>query len=122
MYDVIDKITLKPGDVVGVRTETQIGWGFFRYQKTIPMTIERITPARTKFVMTNGAVFGRYAPFYSISEKTNHETHVAKCAEKICSSLRALDRLQRDGKLFSQNDDFIVKTAERLQWILDEVM
>lgn len=45
MYDVIDKSTLKPGDVVGVRMKTQIGWGFFRYPKTIPLTIERITPS-----------------------------------------------------------------------------
>lgn len=42
MYDVIDKSTLKPGDVVGVRMKTQIGWGFFRYPKTIPLTIERL--------------------------------------------------------------------------------
>lgn len=55
LYTVIDKSTLKPGDVVGIRMKTQIGWGFFRYPKTIPLTIERITPARTKFVMTNGA-------------------------------------------------------------------
>lgn len=109
MYDVIDKSTLKPGDVVGVRMKTQIGWGFFRYPKTIPLTIERITPARTKFVMTNGA-------------ETNHRTHVAKCAEKISSSLMALERLQRDGKLFSQDDDFIVKCAERLEQILHEVV
>lgn len=122
MYDVIDKSTLKPGDVVGVRTQTQIGWGFFRYPKTIPMTIERITPARTKFVMTNGAVFGRHDPFYPITEKTQHETCVAKCAEKISSSLMALERLQRDGKLFSQDDDFIVKCAERLEQILHEVV
>lgn len=122
MYDVIDKSTLKLGDVVGVRMKTQIGWGFFRYPKTIPLTIERITPARTKFVMTNGAELGRNAVFYPITAETNHRTHVAKCAEKISSSLMALERLQRDGKLFSQDDDFIVKCAERLEQILHEVV
>lgn len=35
MFDSIDKNTLKPGDVVGIRVKTQIGWGFFRYPKTI---------------------------------------------------------------------------------------
>lgn len=70
MFDVIDKSTLKPGDVA----------------------------------------------------ETNHRTHVAKCAEKISSSLMALERLQRDGKLFSQDDDFIVKCAERLEQILHEVV
>lgn len=96
--------------------------GFFRYPKTIPLTIERITPARTKFVMTNGAEFGRNNIFYPVTAETNHRTHVAKCAEKISSSLMALERLQRDGKLFSQDDDFIVKCAERLEQILHEVV
>lgn len=101
MFDVIDKSTLKPGDVVGIRMKTQIGWGFFR---------------------TNGAELGRNAVFYPITAETNHRTHVAKCAEKISSSLMALERLQRDGKLFSQDDDFIVKCAERLEQILHEVV
>ena len=35
MFDIIDRTTLKPRDVVGVRVKTQIGWGFFRYPKTI---------------------------------------------------------------------------------------
>lgn len=122
MPDVIDKNILKPGDVVGVRVKTQIGWGFFRYPKTIPLTIERITPARTKFVMTNGSGFGRHDYFYPITAETSNQTHVAECAEKIHTALMTLDRLQRDGKLFKQDDDFIVKTAERLQRILDEVV
>lgn len=120
--DVIDKSTLKPGDVVGVRVKTQIGWGFFRYPKTIPLTIERITPARTKFVMTNGSEFGRYDSFYPITAETSNQTYVAECAEKIHMALVTLDRLQREGNLFKQDDNFIVKTAERLQRILDEVV
>ena len=72
MFDSIDKNTLKPGDVVGIRVKTQIGWGFFRYPKTIPLTIERITPARTKFVMTNGSEFGRRDSFYPITAETNN--------------------------------------------------
>lgn len=122
MFDSIDKNTLKPGDVVGIRVKTQIGWGFFRYPKTIPLTIERITPARTKFVMTNGSEFGRRDSFYPITAETNNQTHVAECAEKLCTALSTLDRLQKEGKLFKQNDDFIVRTAERLQQILDEVV
>lgn len=122
MYEIIDKSALKPGDVVGVRLKTQIGWGFFRYPKTIPLTIERITPARTKFVMTNGSEFGRHDSFYPITAETNNQTYVAECAEKIHMALVTLDRLQREGKIFKQDDDFIVRTAERLQQILDEVI
>lgn len=118
----IDKNILKPGDVVGVRVKTQIGWGFFRYPKTIPHTIKRITPARTKFIMTNGSEFGRHDSFYPITAETSSQTHVAECAEKIHKALMILDRLQQDGKLFKQDDDFIVRTAERLQQISDEVV
>lgn len=122
VLDVIDKNILKPGDVVGVRVKTQIGWEFFRYPKTISLTIERITPTRTKFVMTNGSEFGRYDSFYPITAETSNQNYVAECAEKIHTALMTLNKLQRDGKLFKQDDDFIVKTAERLQQILDEVV
>lgn len=122
MFDSINKDTLNPGDVVGIRVKAQIGWGFFRYPKTIPLTIERITPARTKFVMTNGSEFGRHDNFYPITAETNNQTYIAECAEKIHKALVTLDRLQREGKLFKQDDDFIVKTAERLQQILGEVV
>lgn len=121
MFDSIDKNTLKPGDVVGIRVKTQIGWGFFRYPKTIPLTIERITPARTEFVMTNGSEFGRRDSFYPITAETNNQTHVAECAEKIHTALMTLDELRRREILFKQNDDFIVKTAECLEQIIEEV-
>ena len=120
--DVIDKSTLKPGDVVGFRMKAQIGWGFFRYPKTIPLTIRRITPARTKFVMTNGSEFGRYDHFYPITAESNNQTHVAECAEKIHRAIVTINTLRQDGELFEQDDDFIVRTAERLQQILDEVV
>ena len=122
MLDTINKDTLKPGDVVGIRIAARIGWGFFRYAKTIPMTIERITPARTKFVMTNGNEFTKHEPFYPVTEKSQHETSVAICAENISTALLRLDELRRNGKLYKQDDDFIVKTAEQLTKILDEVV
>lgn len=121
MYDNIDKSTLKPGDVVGIRLKTQIGWGFFRYPKTIPVTIQRITPARTKFVTTDGRVFGKHDPFYSITPETDQQTRVAVCAEKVYRSLTKLEELRRSGKLFQQDDDFIEKTSALLEQICKEV-
>lgn len=121
MYDNIDKSTLKPGDVVGIRLKTQIGWGFFRYPKTIPVTIQRITPARTKFVTTDGRVFGKHDPFYSITPETDQQTRVAVCAEKVYRSLTKLEELRRSGKLFQQDDDFIEKTSALLEQICEEV-
>ena len=93
MYEIIDKSALKPGDVVGVRLKTKIGWGFFRYPKTIPVTIKRITPARTKFVTTDGREFGKHDSFYHITSETNRHTHVAICAERIYRFERIENRL-----------------------------
>lgn len=36
MFDVIDKSTLKPGDVVGIRMKTQIGWGVLPLPEDYP--------------------------------------------------------------------------------------
>lgn len=121
MYEIIDKSALKPGDVVGVRLKTQIGWGFFRYPKTIPVTIKRITPARTKFVTTDGREFGKHDSFYHITSETNRYTHVAICAERIYRSLTKLEELRRSGNLFKQDDDFIEKASELLEQICEEV-
>lgn len=122
MYrDCINKDTLKPGDVVGIRKATQIGWGYFRYPKTIPMTIERITPARTKFVMTNGCEYGKNEPFYPLTEEAKRQTQIANCAVKISKCFSELENLRRDGKLYQQNDDFIVMAADLLERICKEV-
>lgn len=121
MYDTIDKSALKPGDVVGVRLKTQIGWGFFRYPKTIPVTIKRITPARAKFVTTDGRKFGKHDSFYHITSETNRHTHVAICAERIYRSLTKLEELRRSGDLFKQDDYFIEKASELLEQICKEV-
>lgn len=116
--DTIDKDILCPGDIVGVRIATRLGWGYFRYAKTIPMKIERITPARTKFVMTNGAEYNKSEPFYEITDKERHETRVAECAVNISNILNGIDNLKRNSKLFSKDDDTIIAVSE----LLDKVM
>lgn len=121
MLDFINKDTLKPGDVVGIKRATKIGWVFFRYPKTVPMTIERITPARTKFIMTNGAEFKRNEPFCQVTAESQNESYVAECAEKINRYLLDLDALRRDGKLYKQDDETIVKVSELLERICKEV-
>lgn len=37
MNDTINKDTLKPGDMVGIKVPTRIGWGFFF---SIPQTFD----------------------------------------------------------------------------------
>lgn len=121
MNDIINQDTLKPGDVVGIKRATKIGWSFFRYPKTVPMTIERITPARTKFIMTNGAEFKRSDPFYQVTAESQNESYIAECAEKINRYLLILDALRRDGKLYKQDDETIVTVYELLERICKEV-
>ena len=56
----VDKSTLKVGDTVGVMCTTIINWCYFKYSRIIPKTIARITPARTKFVMTDGTDYKKH--------------------------------------------------------------
>ncbi len=120
-HDTIRKDSLKVGDVVGIRQATQIGWCYFRYPRTIAKTIERITPARTKFVMTDGSEYTKNESFYSITAESSNQTYIANCALKFNRSLNELETLKRDGKLFTQDDAFIVKTSELLEQLLKEV-
>lgn len=121
MEKTIDKDTLKVGDRVGVRIATRIGWGYFRYPKTVPMVIKRITPARTKFVMENDVEYGKYEPFYELTEKAEQQTHVAKCAENISKALNYIDDMKRNSKLYSQDDDTIVTVSELFDKIMEEL-
>ena len=122
MYrDTIQKDSLKVGDVVGIRKVTQIGWGYFRYPRTFAMTIERITPARTKFVMTDGSEYSKNEPFYPITAESSNQTYIANCALKFNRGLNELEALRRDGKLFTQNDAFIEKASDLLEQLLKEV-
>lgn len=119
--ETINKDTLKPGDIVGIRKGTQIGWSYFRYPTTVAMTIERITPARTKFIMTNGNEFGKNEPFYPLTAESQHQTYVANCAKKIGRCLSEIENLRRDGELYKQDDEIIVKISELLTQICKEV-
>lgn len=121
MYNTIDKSTLKPGDIVGIKIPTKIGWGYFRYAETIPMTIERITPARTKFIMKNGCEFSKHEPFYIITDKDILETNVAKCAKKISKCLSTLETMRKNGEIYSQSDESIVNTAALLEKLCEDL-
>lgn len=122
MYqDTIQKDSLKVGDVVGIRKATRLGWGHFRYPRTFALTIERITPARTKFVMTDGSEYNKNEPFYPITTESSRQTHIADCALKFNRSLNELEELRREGKLFTQNDAFIEKASDLLEQLLKEV-
>lgn len=122
MYrDCIDKNTLKPGDTVGIKIATRIGWGYFRYPKTVAMTIERITPARTKFIMKNGCEFKKSDSFYPLTAESQNQTYVAECAEKIGRYFNEIETLRQHDKLYTLDDERIVKISELFEQIHKEV-
>lgn len=107
----LDKDTLKPGDIVGIPHYVQLGWNNFRYMKVIPKVINRITPARTKFVMDDKTEYDKRHAFCKITEETEHENKIAECARNIHDSLFKLESMRREGKLFSRDDETLFKVS-----------
>lgn len=114
----IKREDIKVGDIVGVPFVVSIGWSHFRYNKIIPMEVARITPARTKIVMTNGRELGRYDRVYELDDKVKYETKVAECAKNISSKMYELEAMSHDGTLFRKNDDKLIEVSA----LLDKVM
>lgn len=117
----IDKNALKVGDTVGISVPTQIIWNYFRYSKIIPKTIARITPARTKFVTTDGCEYNRHEVFWKVDDETRKRNHVADCALRIADSIEKLRIRLMDGKLLNRPDDDIIKMAEILKELCKEI-
>ena len=114
----LDKSTLKPGDIVGIPHYITLGWGNFRYMKVVPKVINRITPARTKFIMDDKTVYDKRQAFCKITEETVHENRVAECAKNIHDSLYKIDSMRRSGNLFHMDDETLIKTSS----FFDEIM
>lgn len=109
---------LMVGDVIGVREAVSVGWKHFRHPITVPRTIKRITPKRTKIITDDGREYNvNRTWFYVIDEETKRINKVALCAAKINRSLYCLEKSRSDGTLFSASDDGIVAASS----LLDEV-
>lgn len=114
----LNREDIKVGDIVGVSFPVTIGWTRFRYQKIVPMTVARITPARTKIVMTNGREIDRKEPLYEIDKETKHQSHIAECAGNISNKLYQLGEMKRDDSLFRKSDTQI----ENVSFLLNKIM
>ena len=84
-YRYIYKSTLQVGDYVGIPVRVSIGWGNFRYDYVETKQIARITPARTKFVMTDGEEYSNRTSFVDIDKEIDKRNAVVKCAQNIYS-------------------------------------
>lgn len=118
MMNRLNRENIKVGDIVGVPFPVTIGWTRFRYQKIVPMTVARITPARTKIVMTNGREIDRKEPLYEIDKEAKHLSHIAECAGNISNKLYQLGEMKRDDSLFRKSDTQI----ENVSFLLDKIM
>lgn len=114
----LNREDIKVGDVVGVPFPVTIGWTRFRYQKIVPMTVARITPARTKIVMTNGREIDRKGPLYEIDKEVKHQSHIAECAGNISNKLYQLGEMKRDDSLFRKSDTQL----ENVSFLLNKIM
>lgn len=109
---------LKVGDTVGIRERVTLGWKAFRYPVTIPKSIRRITPKRTKIVTDDGCEYNvRNTWFYVVDEDAKRKNEVVLCAKTIGQFLYDLERARNSGELFSASDEKIVAAAA----LLDEV-
>lgn len=114
----LNREDIKVGDIVGVPFSVTIGWTCFRYQKIVPMKVARITPARTKIVMTNGREINRKEPLYEIDKETKYQTQIAECAGNISTKLYQLGEMKRNDSLFQKSDTQL----ENVSFLLDKIM
>jgi hypothetical protein len=114
----LNREDIKVGDIVGVPFSVTIDWTRFRYQKIVPMKVARITPVRTKIVMTNGREIDRKEPLYEIDKETKYQTQIAECAENISTKLYQLGEMKRNDSLFRKSDTQL----ENVSFLLDKIM
>ena len=120
---MINRDTLQVGDVVGVPYRVSIGWGNFRYDRIVPMTVTRITPKRTKFVLNNSLELTPRNSMVEYDEEAKKQTAIAECAKQLSDSVYRIDNLKREGKLFRLSDEKLVKIAalmKQIEEVVDE--
>lgn len=110
----LNKDNLKPGDVIGIMMPVGDGYAKFRYKKVVPMTIERISPARKKFVTSNGWEFSDKDDFYSVENEPSYETRVAQLFENTAKYFNSIDDARRKG-LRHMDDEHIIALADAVE-------
>lgn len=117
----IDKDTLKVGDTVGFQTENYFyNFGYFRYPTTTETIIERISSDGAVFVLSGGFVFGRERAFYRVTEEAERQNKAVECAKDIYYYLRKIEIYS--GKFLHKDDDFIIKSADTLKKLYEELL
>ena len=82
---------LNVGDKVCIAYQCSYGWSNFRYSLYREDVVERITPKKTKVVLSKYGDCDRHTHIYKISDETRRRT---KVGSKFISILRNLNELQ----------------------------
>ena len=115
--------TLKVGDKVGYCTYPTFGWGnTFRYPIVSPKIIERITPKRTKFVLSDGVELDvRGAKqLVALNEEAQRQSSVAN----VFSDLQhILYKIGNDGQILIErkiSDDELIEYYKLMKSFYDK--
>lgn len=119
---VIDKDTLKVGDVVGVAREVSYGWGSsFQHQLITPAQITRITPKRTKFFTDKFGEHDKREIFYECDSEAARETFLAKTFLDIMDGIYELNKLIYELNGLKRNDCIGRISDENLQEVAEHM-
>ena len=91
---------LKVGDVVGFCNYPSFGWrSVFRYPIIMPKTVERITPKRTKFVLSGGIELDvrETKQLVVLNEEAKRQSDVAKIFKDLQHILYEFSESTRNG-------------------------
>lgn len=117
---VIDKDTLKVGDVVGVAREVSYGWNFsFRHKMIYPAKITRITPKRTKIETDQFGEHDKNEIFYEYDENAEKENELAIMFKQFKDGRRAFEDFDRKYGLGSIKDEDIQNMAYHMKAITE---
>ena len=123
MLDELEKLKLEDlnvGDEVCVSYETSYGWNRFRYPTFKEGVVTRITPKKTKAVVTlrgGGTIdCDRYRGIYKCSDATRKMNELSARYKYISSNIFDLDRNVSFNKL---SDEEIMVVADKLKEIVD---
>lgn len=117
---VIDKDTLKVGDVVGIAREVSTGWGSsFRHSRIISATISRITPKRTKFFTDKFGEHDKREIFYEPDSNAVKENRLAMLFDSFQNGVYEIGELKRTSGLAVINDSDLLKVAEHMKAITE---
>ena len=119
LKEIVDKNTLKVGDVVGIARPVRTGYySQFRHLKIYQATITRITPKRTKITTDKFGDHDRHEKFYEYNYNAEKENELAEEFCQIKDGVYELYEFKRKG-LDRISDEDLPEVAEHMKAITE---